>query len=131
MITPLYLASLILIKQAFNLFSNRGLPTSGMLSTLAIHLSTAHDVYEIENIQNRIVDGTEPFPENQQSLAGGISVEFRLVVIRYFIESFPMYVCQKCFVPLPWCRQSCSAGCIVQYWGWPALREFLHFCGAT
>jgi ABC-type multidrug transport system fused ATPase/permease subunit len=83
MITPLYLASLILIKQAFNLFSNRGLPTSGMLSTLAIHLSTAHDVYEIENIQNRIVDGTEPFPENQQSLAGGISVEFRNVSFHY------------------------------------------------
>jgi hypothetical protein len=130
MATPLYLASLILIKQAFNPFGNTVFSTSVMLSMLASYLSIAHNVYEMEDIQNRVVDGTEPFPENQQSLARGISVEFKLVVIRYFIESFLMYVCQECFIPLPWCRQMCSAGCIIQYWGWPALREFLHFYGA-
>ncbi|KAG1881164.1 P-loop containing nucleoside triphosphate hydrolase protein [Suillus subluteus] len=83
MTTPFYLASLVLIKQVFNPSGNKGFSTSEMLSTLAAHLSTTHDMYEIENIRNLVVDGTEPFPEIQQSLASGISVEFRNVSFRY------------------------------------------------
>ncbi|KAG2136219.1 hypothetical protein BD769DRAFT_1709785 [Suillus cothurnatus] len=83
MATPLYLASLVLIKQAFNPFSNTVFSTSRMLSMLATYLSMAHNVYEMEDIQNRVVDGTEPFPKNQQSLARGISVEFKNVSFHY------------------------------------------------
>ncbi|KAG2057231.1 P-loop containing nucleoside triphosphate hydrolase protein, partial [Suillus hirtellus] len=32
---------------------------------------------------NEVVDGTEAFPKNQQSLANGISVEFRNVLFQY------------------------------------------------
>jgi hypothetical protein len=82
MTTPVSLASLILIKQAFDPSGNTHFLTSEMLFSFARRLSNARQVYEIENIQNKIVDGTEPFPENQQSLASGISVEFRLIGIR-------------------------------------------------
>ncbi|KAG1740004.1 P-loop containing nucleoside triphosphate hydrolase protein [Suillus lakei] len=40
------------------------------------------NLYEIENIQNKMVDGTEPFPENRQSLRNGISVEFRCTILK-------------------------------------------------
>jgi len=32
---------------------------------------------EAHNIPNKIADGTIPFPENQQSIRDGISLEFR------------------------------------------------------
>ncbi|KAG1775581.1 P-loop containing nucleoside triphosphate hydrolase protein [Suillus placidus] len=84
MTTPLSLASLILIKQAFNPSGNTDFSASRKLSLLlATHLSRTRKVYEIENIRNKVVDGTEPFPENQQSLMSGISVEFRNVSFQY------------------------------------------------
>ncbi|KAG1829318.1 P-loop containing nucleoside triphosphate hydrolase protein [Suillus variegatus] len=80
MTTPVSLASLIWVKQAFDpsYFS-----ISSMFSTLATNLARMRDVYEIENIRNQVVDGTEPFPENQQSLANGISIEFKNVSFQY------------------------------------------------
>ncbi|KAG1880462.1 P-loop containing nucleoside triphosphate hydrolase protein [Suillus tomentosus] len=83
MTTPLSLASFLFIKQAFNPSSDTDFSTPQMLSALAYRLSRASEVYEIENIRNEVVDGTEPFPENQQSLANGISVEFRNVSFQY------------------------------------------------
>ena len=35
---------------------------------------------EANNIPNKIADGTIPFPENQQSIRDGISLEFRYFV---------------------------------------------------
>ncbi|KAG1797107.1 P-loop containing nucleoside triphosphate hydrolase protein [Suillus plorans] len=80
MTTPVSLASLIWIKQAFDpsYFS-----ISSMFSTLATNLTRIRGVYELEKIQNQVVDGTEPFPENKQSLANGISVEFKNVSFQY------------------------------------------------
>ncbi|KAG1822170.1 P-loop containing nucleoside triphosphate hydrolase protein, partial [Suillus variegatus] len=80
MTTPVSLASLIWIKQAFDpsYFS-----ISSRFSTLTTNLARIRDLYEIENIRNQVVDGTEPFPENQQSLANGISVEFKNVSFQY------------------------------------------------
>ncbi|KAG2045630.1 P-loop containing nucleoside triphosphate hydrolase protein [Suillus hirtellus] len=83
MTTPLSLASFLFIKQAFNLSSNTDSSTPKMLSAHAYRLSRVREVYETENIRNEVVDGTEPFPENQQSLANGISVEFRNVSFQY------------------------------------------------
>jgi hypothetical protein len=37
---------------------------------------------EASNITNKVVDGTIPFPENQQSIRDGISLEFRYFVCR-------------------------------------------------
>ncbi|KIK38572.1 hypothetical protein CY34DRAFT_25587 [Suillus luteus UH-Slu-Lm8-n1] len=64
---------------------------SFMLATLSLSfgdsLTTAfasvRNLYEIENVENKVVDGIEPFPENQQSLRSGISVEFRNVSFQY------------------------------------------------
>ncbi|KAG2343934.1 P-loop containing nucleoside triphosphate hydrolase protein [Suillus weaverae] len=83
MTTPISLASLILIKQVFQPFSNTNFLLSIPLSALANNLSEIRNLYEIENLQNKVVDGTEPFPENQQSLTSGISVEFRNVSFQY------------------------------------------------
>ncbi|KAG2084537.1 P-loop containing nucleoside triphosphate hydrolase protein [Suillus discolor] len=77
--TPVSLASLIWIKQAFDPYFS----ISSMFSILTTNLAQIRDLYEIENIRNQVVDGTEPFPENQQSLANGISVEFKNVSFQY------------------------------------------------
>ena len=37
---------------------------------------------EANNIPNKVVDGTIPFPEDQQSIRDGISLEFRYFVCR-------------------------------------------------
>lgn len=50
---------------------------------LATQLADVRALYEIKNVQNKVVDGKEPFPENKQSLRSGISVEFRHVSFRY------------------------------------------------
>ena len=39
-------------------------------------------LFEAGDITNKIVDGTTPFPENQQSIRDGISLEFRYLVCR-------------------------------------------------
>ena len=39
-------------------------------------------LFEAGNITNKVVDGTTPFPENQQSIRHGISLEFRYRVCR-------------------------------------------------
>ncbi|KAG2157770.1 P-loop containing nucleoside triphosphate hydrolase protein [Suillus bovinus] len=80
--TPLSLASLIWITHAFDPSGDIDLLSFKTLS-LADNVFRICEVYEIENIQNKVVDGTEPFPENQQSLANGISVEFRDVSFQY------------------------------------------------
>jgi hypothetical protein len=94
---PLSLASLQLIREnsssftSWAAFSHHGvlrrldtiLFTSSLLGLLdqtgymAEQLASVRRLYEIENITNKVVDGREPFPENQQTLNDGISVEFR------------------------------------------------------
>jgi hypothetical protein len=44
---------------------------------MAEQLASVRRLYEIENISNKVVDGREPYPENEQKLKDGISVEFR------------------------------------------------------
>jgi hypothetical protein len=101
MTTPISLASLMLIKHAFHSFNHADLSLSDMISVLATNLCDIRNLYETECMQNKVVDGTEPFPENQQSLRSGISVEFRLVsYIRFFIQAFLIYNHQECFVPV-------------------------------
>ena len=40
-------------------------------------LTTLRKLYEAGNIANQVVDGNVPFPENEQSIRDGISLEFR------------------------------------------------------
>ncbi|KAG1845091.1 P-loop containing nucleoside triphosphate hydrolase protein [Suillus subalutaceus] len=64
MTIPLSLVSLILIYQTSNSFD-------------------ICSMHAIDNMKNKVVDGPEPFPEDQQSLRSGISIEFRNVLFQY------------------------------------------------
>jgi hypothetical protein len=52
-------------------------------SSPARQFANIRNLYEIENVENKVVDGIESFPENQQTLRSGISVEFRNVSFQY------------------------------------------------
>jgi hypothetical protein len=45
-------------------------------------LLSLRKLFEANNIPNKIADGTIPFPENQQSIRDGISLEFRYFVVQ-------------------------------------------------
>jgi hypothetical protein len=74
---PLSLASLHLIRENAQSFSSSIFALLDETSNMAEQLASVRKLYEIENIPNKVVDGREPFPENQQTLNNGISVEFR------------------------------------------------------
>lgn len=40
-------------------------------------LSTIRKLYEMMELKNRVPDGLMPYPEDQQALRTGISIEFR------------------------------------------------------
>jgi hypothetical protein len=77
MAIPLSLASLNLIQKTSASFSSGLLSFLDQTGSIAEQLESVRKLYEIENIPNRVVDGRESFPENQQTLNNGISVEFR------------------------------------------------------
>jgi ABC-type multidrug transport system fused ATPase/permease subunit len=52
-------------------------------SSPARQFANIRNLYEIENVENKVVDGIESFPENQQTLRSGVSVEFRNVSFQY------------------------------------------------
>ncbi|KAG1725553.1 P-loop containing nucleoside triphosphate hydrolase protein [Suillus paluster] len=83
MTIPLSLASLTLINQTSNSFSSTLFSLFGESFSLAEQFANVRKLYEIDNVKNKVVDGAEPFPENQQSLRTGISVEFRNVSFQY------------------------------------------------
>ncbi|KAL4265122.1 Type 1 protein exporter [Pleurotus pulmonarius] len=51
--------------------------------SVADQLSRIRNIYEVGNIPNKIADGKEPYPENQQSLTMGMGIEFRNVSFKY------------------------------------------------
>lgn len=128
MTIPLSLASLTLINQTSNSFSATLFSLFGESFSLAEQFSNVRKLYEIENVQNKVVDGAESFPENQQALKSGISVEFRLIDIPCVLQPFLIHVCQECFVPIPWCREVCSPECFVHNRSWSTLRKYHIFC---
>lgn len=77
----LSLASFILIEHTSHSFVS----TQSIFFnfSLAKQFANIRMLYEIENVENKIVDGVESFPENQQSLGSGVSVEFRNVSFQY------------------------------------------------
>ncbi|KAG1759101.1 P-loop containing nucleoside triphosphate hydrolase protein [Suillus occidentalis] len=84
MTIPVSLVSLVLIYQISNSVGSLPLskwPFDGI--TLTTQLANIRSVYAIENVKNKVVDGSKPFPENQQSLRSGISIEFRNVSFQY------------------------------------------------
>ncbi|KAH0838718.1 hypothetical protein J3R83DRAFT_7048 [Lanmaoa asiatica] len=74
---PISIASLTLINHAANTFSSSLFTLFGESFSLAEQFASVRKLYEISNVRNRIVDGKVSFPENQQALRHGISIEFR------------------------------------------------------
>lgn len=74
---PVSLTSLNLITQTTSSFSRMVFNLVNETGSIAEKVADVKRLYEVGNIPNRIVDGQEPFPEDQQSLDMGISVEFR------------------------------------------------------
>ena len=44
---------------------------------MAENVARLRGLYEIDNIQNQVEDGSVPYPENQADLQLGVAVEFR------------------------------------------------------
>jgi hypothetical protein len=64
MTIPLSLASLTLINQTSNSFSATLFSLFGESFSLAEQFANVRKLYEIENVQNKVVDGTIPFLED-------------------------------------------------------------------
>lgn len=77
----LSLASFILIEHTSHSFVST--QSFSLEFSLAKQFANIRMLYEIENVKNKVVDGTESFPEDQQSLRSGVSVEFRNVSFQY------------------------------------------------
>ncbi|KAF8446437.1 P-loop containing nucleoside triphosphate hydrolase protein [Boletus edulis BED1] len=78
---PVSIASLTLINHTAQTFSSSFFGLFGESHHLAERFASVQKLYEVANIQNRIVDGNISFPEDQQALRHGISIEFRRVLV--------------------------------------------------
>ncbi|KAG0703054.1 P-loop containing nucleoside triphosphate hydrolase protein, partial [Suillus ampliporus] len=78
----LSLASLVLIEHTSHSFIFAHFSPYES-SSLAAQFVDVRRLYEFANVQNQVVDGMEPFPEDQQSLRSGVSIEFRNVSFQY------------------------------------------------
>lgn len=54
--------------------------------SVADQLSRIRNIYEVGNIPNKIADGREPYPENQQSLTMGMAIEFRCAIAQVSLK---------------------------------------------
>ncbi|EIN13242.1 P-loop containing nucleoside triphosphate hydrolase protein [Punctularia strigosozonata HHB-11173 SS5] len=80
---PVSLASLELVKRAAHQCTNAIVDVYMRSGGIGENLSSLRKLYNIEKIANRVADGKVPFPEDQQSIRNGISLEFRNVSFRY------------------------------------------------
>jgi hypothetical protein len=74
---PVSLASLHLMQNASSVFMTHVRMLLHKTGSFSDRLSALRKLFEAVNIQNKVTDGTVPFPENEQSLRHGISLEFR------------------------------------------------------
>ncbi|KAH8996469.1 HlyB/MsbA family ABC transporter [Lactarius hatsudake] len=80
---PVSLASLHLLQQSSDTFVMGVDDIFEKMGSISDQLSSLRKLYEAENIPNKVVDGTIPFPENAQLISDGISLEFRNVSFQY------------------------------------------------
>jgi hypothetical protein len=74
---PLSMASLGIIQQSSSSFLGHIAELMSSTESLAEKLSSLRKLYEADRIPIKVPDGTQPFPENAQSLHGGVSVELK------------------------------------------------------
>lgn len=49
-------------------------------STISDTFTSIGRLYEVVNIQNQVIDGSHPYPENMQTVKNGMSIEFMYVI---------------------------------------------------
>jgi hypothetical protein len=76
---PISLASLNLVKNAAEQCRHAIMELYMQGGGVGENLSSLHKLYNIEHIANKVEDGKIPYPENQQTIQDGISVQFRYV----------------------------------------------------
>ena len=83
---PISFGSLKLIQSTVNNFSHAIFGLFDDFGSIADQLEAIRKLYEIRNIKNKVEDGTVPFPENQQEVRKGMSVEFRWECARFLLN---------------------------------------------
>ena len=76
---PVSIASMRLVQETTSSFMTAFMDFLDESGSIAERFHKVRQLYEIENIQNNVVDGKVSFPEDRQTLKSGISVEFRSV----------------------------------------------------
>jgi ABC-type multidrug transport system fused ATPase/permease subunit len=71
------MASLNLIESSTTSFFDRLMVFQFESMTYSKTLQEIRKFYDLERIQNTVVDGDTPYPENSQALHHGVSLEFR------------------------------------------------------
>jgi hypothetical protein len=74
---PISLASLRLMEEASDLFMTHVTTLLSETGDFSEELLDLRKHFDAGSITNKIVDGTTPFPEDQQSIRDGISLEFK------------------------------------------------------
>ncbi|KAF5388615.1 hypothetical protein D9757_004773 [Collybiopsis confluens] len=80
---PVSLTSLTLITTTVSSFSNTLFSFFNETGFITETFDAIRKMYEMIDLPNRIPDGIIPYPENQQALQMGISIEFRNVSFKY------------------------------------------------
>jgi hypothetical protein len=96
---PISLASFNLIQDTAYTFSRAIVRLVEETSTVAEVLGNVRKLYGIADIPNQVSEGSEPFPEDQQSLLFGISVEFRWVLFPWLAWLIVVIVVHKGMCP--------------------------------
>jgi hypothetical protein len=86
---PVSLASLHLVQRSSMLFVDSLRTLFDQTGSLSERMTSLRRLYETGNITNQVVDGNAPFPENEQSIRDGISLEFRYFCWLMLIGSSP------------------------------------------
>lgn len=76
---PVSVASLNLITNTSGSFMRALFGIFNETGSLMEDIASVRRLYGLTLIPNKIANGTQPYPENQQSLAQGIAIEFRCV----------------------------------------------------
>ena len=80
---PVSLATLQLVNSAMTSLTQTTYMLGTNIDGLSDQVGNIRDFYKRLDLQNSIPDGTAPFPENEQDISLGISVEFRNVTFKY------------------------------------------------
>lgn len=74
---PVTFASLSLIANAANDAFDAYQGIADVDDSIKDRIARVRNLYEMHEIPNKVPDGSVPYPENQNSLEMGISIEFR------------------------------------------------------